>query len=136
MDLVFNLLLFAHFAGLMLVAAAFIGLLGLLPGPGRDPGQSGSRFLTRLGHWGIIIAVLSGGLMIWQRYGGFDGISHWFWAKMGLLVVLAGAIVMSAISARAMRAGDAAAAARVRLGRIISAGALVLIVLFAVLAFG
>lgn len=136
MDVTFNLLLFAHFAGLMLVATAFIGLIGMLPGPGRDPERSRSPYLTRLGHWGIVIAVVSGGLMIWQRYGGFDGISHWFWAKMGFLVVLAGAVVLSALSAKKMRAGDAVAASRVRLGRIVAASALVLVVLFAVLAFG
>lgn len=136
MDIVFNLLLFTHFVGLMLVATAFVGLLGMLPGPGREPERSGSRYLTSLGHWGIIIAVVSGGLMLWQRYGGVEGISHWFWVKMLFLLVLTGGIVVAAISARRMRAGDAAAAGRVRLGRIVAAGALVGIVLSAVLAFG
>lgn len=136
MDVAFTLLLFAHFVGLMLVAAAFIGLIGLLPGPGRDLKRAGSRYLTRLGHWGFIIAIVSGGLMLWVRYEGFDGISHWFWAKMGLLVIFAGAVVMAAMSAGKMRAGDVAAAGRVRLGRIVAAVALLLIVLAAVLAFG
>jgi protoporphyrinogen IX oxidase len=132
----FNLLLFAHFVGLMLVATAFIGLLGLLPKPGRDPEQSRSPYLTQLGHWGIIIAIVSGGLMLWVRYGGFDGITHWFWAKMGFLLILVAGVVTAAMSAKKMRAGDAAAASRVRLGRLVAAGALILTVLFAVMAFG
>ena len=136
MDVTFNLLLFAHFVGLMLVATAFIGLLGMLPRPGRDPEQSRSPYLTRLGHWGIIIAIVSGGLMLWVRYQGFDGISHWFWSKMGFLLILIDGVVTAAMSARKMRAGDAAAAGRVRLGRMVAAGALVLTVLFAVMAFG
>ena len=136
MDVTFNLLLFAHFVGLMLVATAFIGLLGLLPRRGRDPEQSRSPYLTRLGHWGIIIAIVSGGLMLWVRYQGFDGISHWFWSKMGFLLILIAGVVTAAMSAKKMRAGDAAAAGRVRLGRMVAAGALVLTVLFAVMAFG
>jgi uncharacterized membrane protein len=69
------------------------------------------------------------------RYGGFDGVSHWFWAKMGLIVLLAAGVVTSAISARKMREGDAAAARRVRLGRQIAVLSLAGIVIFAVLAF-
>ncbi len=136
MDVTFNALLFAHFVGLMLVAAAFIGLLGMLPRPGRDPEQSRSPYLTRLGHWGIIIAIVSGGLMLWVRYDGFDGISHWFWSKMGFLLILVAGVVTAAVSAKKMRAGDVAAAGRVRLGRLVAAGALILTVLFAVMAFG
>jgi len=74
--------------------------------------------------------------MIWVRYGGFDGISHWFWVKMLFLVVLAAGVVMSAISARKMRAGDSAATTRVRTGRIVATVSLVGIVASAVLAFG
>ena len=136
MDVTFNLLLFAHFVGLMLVATAFIGLLGMLPRPGRDPEKSRSPYLTRLGHWGIIIAIVSGGLMLWVRYQGFYGISHWFWSKMGFLLILIAGVVTAAMSAKKMRAGDAAAAGRVRLGRMVAAGALILTVLFAVMAFG
>lgn len=132
MDLPFALLLFAHFLGLMLTATAFFALLGLM-GEGTAP--STSRYLTRLGHVGIVLALVTGPLMIWLRYGGFDGISHWFWAKMLFVLTLAAGIVMSAVSARAMRAGDAAAATRVRLGRMVATGSLVLVVLAAVLAF-
>lgn len=136
MDLTFNLLLFAHFLGLMLVATSFFGLLGMLPGPGRDPERSRSRYLTQLGHWGIVVAVVSGGLMLWQRYGGVEGISHWFWLKMLFLVALTAGIVVAAMSARRMRAGDAVAAQRVKFGRIVAAASLVGIVLAAVLTFG
>lgn len=136
MDVTFNLLLFSHFVGLMLVATAFLGLLGMLPRPGRDPEQSRSPYLTQLGHWGIIISIVSGGLMLWVRYEGFDGISHWFWSKMGFLLILIAGVVTAAMSARKMRAGDVAAAGRVRLGRLVAAVSLLLIVLTAVLAFG
>ena len=133
MDATFNVLLIAHLFGLMLVAAAFLPLLGLMGQGGAAPETN--RLLTRFGHWGIIVLLVSGPLMVWVRYGGFDGISHWFWAKMGLLVILAAGVVLSAISARKMRAGDAAAAARVRLGRVIATTALFGTVVFAVLAF-
>lgn len=133
MDILFSLLLFSHFIGLMLIATAFLALIGMM-GEGTAPATS--RYLTMLGHVGIVVALVSGPLMIWQRYGGFDGVSHWFWAKMLFVLTLAGGVVMSAISARKMRAGDAAAAGRVRMGRVIASVSLVLIVLCAVLAFG
>ena len=134
MDYLFAALLFAHFLGLMLVAAAFLPLLGMM-GEGETAPVT-NRLLTRFGHYGIIIAVISGPLMIWVRYGGFEGISHWFWVKMLFLLVLAGGVVTSAMSARKMREGDASAARRVRGGRVVSVVALIGIVLSAVLAFG
>jgi putative membrane protein len=133
LDVVFTLLLIAHLVGLMLVAAAFLPLLGMMGQAGTAPQTN--RLLTRFGHYGIIVLLLSGPLMLWVRYGGFDGVSHWFWAKMGFVLVLAAGVVTSAVSARRMRAGDAAATARVRLGRIVAVVSLLAIVVFAVLAF-
>lgn len=134
MDLVFSALLFSHLVGLMLIAAAFLPLLGMMGNGSVAP--TTSRLLNRFGHYGMGIALISGPLMIWQRYGGFDGISHWFWVKMLFLLVLAVGVVMSAVSARKMRAGDGAATARVRAGRIIATVSLVGVVSAAVLAFG
>jgi len=118
----------------MLVSAAFLPLLGMMGQGGAAPQTN--RLLTRFGHWGIIVLLVSGPILLFVRYGGFDGLSHWFWAKMVLVVVLAGGVVISAMSARKMRAGDAAAIRRVRIGRIVAVLSLVGIVGFAVLAFG
>lgn len=133
MDVAFSLLLIAHLVGLMLVAAAFLPLLGMVGQGGVAPQTN--RLLTRFGHYGIIVLLLSGPLMIWVRYGSLDGVSHWFWAKMAFVMLLAAGVVMSAVSARKMRAGDSSATARVRLGRIVAVASLLAIVVFAVLAF-
>ncbi|RYE47049.1 MAG: hypothetical protein EOP24_14100 [Hyphomicrobiales bacterium] len=133
MVVAFSLLLIAHLVGLMLVAAAFLPLLGMMGQGGVAPQTN--RLLTRFGHYGIIVLLLSGPLMIWVRYGSLDGVSHWFWAKMAFVVLLAAGVVMSAVSARKMRAGDSSATARVRLGRIVAVASLLAIVVFAVLAF-
>jgi uncharacterized membrane protein len=133
LDVAFSLLLIAHLVGLMLVAAAFLPLLGMMGQGGVAPQTN--RLLTRFGHYGIIVLLLSGPLMIWVRYGSLDGVSHWFWAKMAFVVLLAAGVVMSAVSARKMRAGDSSATARVRLGRIVAVASLLAIVVFAVLAF-
>ena len=127
-------LLIAHLAGLMLVAAAFLPLLGMMGQGGAAP--TTNRLLTRFGHWGIIVLLVSGPILLFTRYSGFDGVSHWFWAKMGLVLLLAAGVVTSAMSARQMRAGDPVATQRVRLGRIVSVLSLSGIVVFAVLAFG
>jgi putative membrane protein len=134
LDLISILLLVAHLLGLMLVAAAFLPLLGMMGQGGAAPQTN--RLLTRFGHYGIIVLLVSGPLLLWVRYGGFDGVSHWFWAKMLFVVLLAAGVVVSVVSARKMRAGDPAATARVRLGRIVAVVSLLGIVVFAVLAFG
>lgn len=128
-----QILLIAHLAGLMLVAAAFLPLLGMMGQGGATPETN--RLLTRFGHWGIIVLLVSGPILLFSRYGGFDGVSHWFWAKMGLIVLLAAGVVTSAISARKMREGDPAAAQRVRMGRVLAVLSLAGTVVFAVLAF-
>lgn len=128
-----QLLLIAHLVGLMLVAAAFLPLLGMTGQGGAAPRTN--RLLTRFGHWGIIVLLVSGPILLFVRYGGFDGVSHWFWAKMGLVALLAAGVVTSAMSARKMRDGDAAATRRVRTGRIVAVLSLIGIVVFAVLAF-
>ena len=128
-----HFLLIAHLAGLMLVAAAFLPLLGMMGQGGAAP--TTKRLLVQFGHWGIIVLLVSGPILLFVRFGGFDGVSHWFWAKMGFVLLLAAGVVTSAMSARKMRAGDAAATQRVRLGRIVSVLSLVSIVVFAVLAF-
>ena len=94
-------LLIAHLLGLMLVAAAFLPLLGMMGKGGAAPQTN--RLLTRFGHWGIIVLLVSGPILLFVRYGGIDGISHWFWAKMALVVLLAGGVVTSAMSARVAR---------------------------------
>jgi uncharacterized membrane protein len=128
-----QILLIAHLAGLMLVAAAFLPLLGMMGQGGANPATN--RLLTRFGHWGIIVLLVSGPILLFSRYGGFDGVSHWFWAKMGLIALLAAGVVTSAISARKMREGDPAAAQRVRIGRVLAVLSLAGTVIFAVLAF-
>lgn len=133
--MLYTFLLFTHFAGLMMVATAFLALLGMMPKAATDIAPSSSRYLTILGHIGILLSLVSGPLMIWVRYGGFDGISHWFWVKMLFLLVLIGGIVLAARSARRLREGDAAAAGGVRLGRIIATVSLFAVVLSAVLTF-
>ena len=130
-----HLLLIAHLIGLMLVAAAFLPLLGMMGQGGVAPQTN--RLLTRFGHWGIIVLLVSGPILLFVRYGGFGGgVNHWFWAKMALVLLLAAGVVTSAVSARQMRAGDPAATQRVRIGRIVAVVSLAGIVVFAVLAFG
>jgi len=138
MDALFIVLLFAHFVGLMLIATAFLALLDMMPRSA--PAEAGalptsSRYLTRLGHIGIVVSLVTGPLLIWVRYGGFDGINHWFWMKMLFLVVLIVGIVIAARSAGKLRRGDLGAASQVRLGRIIAVVSLFGVVFSAVMAF-
>jgi putative membrane protein len=136
MDVLFYLLLFVHFIGLMLIATAFLALVGMMPRTAGDAPVSTNTYLTRLGHVGIVLSLVSGPLLVFVRYGGFSGISPWFHVKMLCLVVLIVGIVIAARSSRRLRNGDATALRGVRLGRIVAAVALFGVVLAAVLAFG
>jgi len=138
MEALFIVLLFAHFVGLMLIATAFLALLDMMPRsvPAEASAlPTSSRYLTRLGHIGIVVSLVTGPLLIWVRYGGFEGINHWFWMKMLFLVVLIVGIVIAARSAGKLRRGDLGAASQVRLGRIIAVVSLFGVVFSAVMAF-
>ena len=45
----------------------------------------------------VRVLVLSGGLMLWLRYGGVDGMNMWFWVKMALVVVIILALITSVV---------------------------------------
>ena len=133
MDLVFDVLLTLHLLALLAAGAAVVGvpvLMGRMAtvGPELRPTFGGvAQSLGRAAQGAFLTLLVTGGLMVWVRFGGVDGLSVWFWVKMGLIVVMA---VAMAVGGR-LRGNPQAATVVAWVSRL----ALIGVVLSAVLAF-
>ena len=79
--------------------------------------------------------VITGPLLLWLKYGGLEGATPWFWAKMVLMVVMFAAIGFAETNFKKSASGDQVAARRSKLGGIIATVAFLGVLLAAVLAF-
>lgn len=141
MSLVETILLWLHFLSLALGAAAGFGIpvigvaMDSAPPEGREVLAGRIRALQRMGHAGIGLLVLTGLALVWTD-GGIAGDVRMFWIKMVLVALLFASIIGASRTARKALAGDAAAAERLPTFSKANVALMVLIVLFAVLAFG
>lgn len=135
MDIAFDVALAAHLLSLLAAGAALIGIPVVvarmrLAAPEARPVLGGVvQSLGRAAQIAFAVLIISGPLMIWLRYGGVDGLNTWFWVKMGLIVVMIGAMI---VGGRLRAAGNVAAAGTVAW---VSRAALVGVIIAAVLTF-
>jgi uncharacterized membrane protein len=92
--------------------------------------------LARVGQVALAVLWVTGPLMIWIKFGGVEGLDWTFWAKIVCVLLLTGLVIYSSLLLRRMRAGDMSVAAQFPLIGRVGAGLLLLVVIFAVLAFG
>lgn len=92
--------------------------------------------LSNLGKVAMAVLLITGPLMVWLKFGGTGGLSHWFWVKMALVVAMLVAIVIAGRATDKAQAGDVAALGRSKLAGQIASGCMVLVVLTAVITFG
>lgn len=99
MDIVFQGLLITHFIALVVGTATTVAMpvvMGFAPKAGADsrPAFAGiGKRLSLNARVAFGVLVLSGIAMMLVRYGGMEGMNGWFWAKMGLVVVVLAAMV-------------------------------------------
>jgi hypothetical protein len=136
-----NAILFMlHLFGLAGAFAASIGnmtvlqLVRALPGDAPTLGKVTAR-LARVGQTGLALLWLTGIIMVWTVYGGPENLPWMFWVKFLCVVVVTAAAVLIDLTLRRLRAGDTSAAARLPMIGMTASGFLVLVVIFAVLAF-
>jgi len=91
--------------------------------------------LARVGQVGLAVLWVTGLIMVWSIYGGPQLLSWAFWVKLACVVALTGVAIFLDLTLRRVRAGDRAAAANLPLFGRIAGILLLLIVIFAVLAF-
>lgn len=142
MDLLNDLLFWLHFMALALGGVAAFGIpLTAARIPSADPAARPAlgqviQIFSKVGSVGSGTLILTGLILIFTKYDGFGGHSPWFYAKLVLVTVLIGVIVVNKrLGARAM-AGDHAAALLARKLSMVSIGLLAAVVAAAVLAFG
>lgn len=141
MDYLFLLLLLVHLlafvvGGATAVAMPVIG--GRMATATPDMRASLGAIANRLGlnaRIALGALLVTGPLMMWERYGGFDGASPWFWVKMVLVAVMLVIVIVNVAMAKRIQAGDRQAAALQRRLGAISRFAFLGVVITAVLAF-
>lgn len=90
--------------------------------------------MVQVGKVAMGVLLISGPLMWWLKWG-FSVPNHWFFAKMGLIVVMLVCIVSSGIAFKKMQAGDMSVAGRSAILGLITLVAGAGVLLAAVLAF-
>jgi hypothetical protein len=135
-----DILIMLHFFGLAAGFASGIGnavvmqLIGASPADAPVLGKI-PPILARIGQTGLAVLWITGIILVWTQWGGPGNLPPVFWVKLALVVVFTGLIVMMGITAKRIAAGDRSAASRMPLYGRVSGGIVVLIVIFAVLAF-
>lgn len=142
MDVLINILVVIHLVGLVFVMGSGISMARIGPMYGQSNDDQ-RRLIFRMGaaltknaNLGLAMLFVTGPLLIWLKYGGFSGISHWFWVKMLLVVCLGASIGIGSKAFKKFAAGDMGASAKVAIMRKVSVSLGVLIVLCAVITFG
>lgn len=139
-----TILLILHFLALGAGFAASIGnnLVILLAAKAPPAEAAGLRRLSpvmlRIGDTGLVLLWITGVILLWTKYGGADGFVAlpWpFWAKIACVVLLTGLIGLIHMAVGRMKRGDPAMASRLPVYGRAGAGLLILIVIFAAMAF-
>ena len=139
-----TILLILHFLGLGAGFAASIGnnLVIMLIAKSPPAEVAGLRrfpmAMMPIGDIGLVLLWITGIILLWTKYGGADafGALPWpFWAKIGCVVLMTVLVGMIHMAVGRMRRGDMAVAARMPVYGRIGAVLLMLIVIFAVMAF-
>jgi len=140
MDIFLDILLWLHFAGLVIgMGSGFSSgqvamRMGSAPAEARPTLSTIYGNLARLGHIGLGVLIVTGLLIVFLKYD-FAAMPIWFWIKMGLVVVLIVLISFGMRTTKKAQAGDAAAAALAPRIGMMSGITGFLIILSAVFAF-
>jgi hypothetical protein len=139
-----RLLIIIHFLafGAGFAVAAGNNLAMMLAARAPAPEAAGLRrfpaVMTHIGDAGLVLLWLTGIILLWTRYGGIDGFAAlpWaFWAKLACVVLITALVGLMHMTAARIKRGDMSVAARMPVYGRIGLGLLILIVIFAVMAF-
>ena len=94
MDILFQLLLLTHIAALVAGTATAVAMPVIMSRM-RAASPEGKQLLGGIGQRlgrnsqiSLVVLLASGIAMMLARYGGFDGMNAWFWAKMAFVAVI------------------------------------------------
>ena len=142
MDYLNSLLLWLHLISLAVAGATIFGMpviMANMAGVAADVrprvGAIAQR-LSMMSRGALVVLLVTGLLLVWLKYGGIEGLSFWFWAKMALVVILIAIVVFAGINGKRAQGGDAAATQRAPTIGLVGMVTFLLIVATAVLTFG
>jgi hypothetical protein len=135
-----EILLILHLFGFGAAVSSSIGngvvlmLLNASPGDAPVLGKVPPR-LARTGQIGLGLLWLTGLIMVWSKWGGPEKLPTLFWWKLVFVIGVTTMVVVLGLTLKQIQAGNRALAARLPVYGGITAGLLVLVVIFAVFAF-
>lgn len=134
------ILLMLHFFGLAAGFATGIGNAVIMQLSASSPADAPTLgkvppVLARIGQVGLAVLWITGIILVWT-HGGPGAMPPMFWVKLALVVIFTVIVILMDMTGRQIAAGDKAAAARMPLYGRAGGAVAVLIVIFAVLAFG
>ena len=134
-------LLFLHFIGLVLAAGPGTAQSLIASRADKAPPEE-AKVLRSLGPMlanvstiGLVILWITGPIMAWSVYGGFANLPGAFWIKFVFVVLLTLNVIYTQMTFAEVRRGNVAAAQRFRWLGPLAGVSMLLIVLFAVIAF-
>ena len=139
--MVTSIVLFLHLLGLMMGAGGGFGSMVVMrvaltrPADEAKALRSIGPALGRLSLVGLIVMLITGAMLVFMKFGGFDNLPPLFWAKMVFVASLTAAAITLELTFGAVRRGDMEAAKRLPALGPWAGLSSVLAVLFAVLAF-
>lgn len=140
MDILIKIALWAHFMAIGVGGAATFGIpmIGRIaptaPPEARPAIGAAIDLIAGAARKAMGVLILSGLFLVWARYD-IAAMPGTFWAKMGLVALMIGLMVVNVRTGKRARRGDGAAAARLpALGKA-GMATFALIVLMAVIAF-
>jgi len=104
MDYVFDTLVALHLLSLGLAASSAIGapiIMSRMRGATPEGAQMLRGISARLGlnaRIALGVLIITGGLMVWERFGGFEGLGVWFQVKMALVAVVVVTAIVGAVA--------------------------------------
>ncbi|QMV01413.1 hypothetical protein GHV40_07955 [Devosia sp. D6-9] len=141
MDLLFDIILWLHFTAFVVGGANVVTmpfLVARMHAASPETRQalcSIAKALSRAGRGAMVVLLITGPILMWQRYGGLSGASVWFWIKMALIVLMLVSIIAAGITFKRAEAGDDAALETAETAGRIAAVAFLGVLLSAVFAF-
>ena len=136
-----DVLLALHLIGLMMGAGGGFGSMIAMQAAAKAPPEQAGTLrtlgpaMTQFSGIGLILMLLTGFALVFLKYNGFTGLPGVFWAKMLFVTTLTLASLTVHITYGQVKAGNAAAAARLPVLGPIAGLSSILAVIFAVFAF-
>jgi len=141
MEILNNILLWIHLGGLVVGMGSGMALGVISPAISKSKPEERDRLwglyglLSRNAHAGLGLLLVTGPILVFTKFGGFEGAGTWFWIKMALVVVLVISIMVGTRASKRLKSGDASAVPVAQRSGLINGVTGFLIILSAVFAF-